>query len=114
MRLLGKLIGLCLILVGIYFLGQNIIFTTQTAAYWWRDISAAGSVIAVVAGILILLYAPRGAKETGWLLVGLGILLVFVSGGVILRPTSLWTLFLAFVSLAGGYQLIRTGRIYFM
>jgi hypothetical protein len=110
MRLLGKLIGLALVLSGIYFLGQNIIFTTQTSAYWWRDISAAGSVISLLAGVLMLLNG-REMKQMGWILIGLGIVLVFVSGGVILRPTSLWTLFLALVLLVGGYNLITTGRI---
>jgi hypothetical protein len=111
MRLFGKLIGLLLILAGIYFLGQNIIFTTQVATYWWRDLSASGSVISILAGLLILLYGDRSLREMGWILVGLGIVLVFVSGKVILRPTSLWTFFLAFASLIGGFQLITTGRI---
>ncbi|HEY9658267.1 MAG TPA: hypothetical protein V6C65_07430 [Allocoleopsis sp.] len=113
MRWMSKLIGLALLLVGVYFLGQNIIFTTRLALFWWRDISAAGSVIAMVTGILLLFYGGRGVRETGWLLVGLGILLVFVSGGVILRPTSLWTLFLSLISLTGGYQLLTTGRLNF-
>ncbi|HEY9662216.1 MAG TPA: hypothetical protein V6C65_27490 [Allocoleopsis sp.] len=113
MRWMSKLIGLALLLVGVYFLGQNIIFTTRLALFWWRDISAAGSVIAMVTGILLLFYGGRGIRETGWLLVGLGILLVFVSGGVILRPTSLWTLFLSLISLTGGYQLLTTGRLNF-
>lgn len=113
MRWISKLIGLALLLVGIYFLGQNIIFTTRLAAYWWRDISAAGSVVAIVAGVLMLFYGGRSIRETGWLLVGLGILLVFVSGGVILRPTSLWTFFLSLLSLTGGYQLLTAGRLNF-
>jgi hypothetical protein len=104
-QLLTKLIGLALMLVGIYFLGQNIIFTTQVAPYWWRDIPAASSVIAILSGILILLFARPGTRNTGWILVGLGIVLVFLSGGVVLKPTSLWTFFLAFVSLIGGYRL---------
>lgn len=110
MRLLGKLVGLALVLTGIYFLGQNIIFTTQTSPYWWRDISAAGSVVSLLSGVLMLLHG-RGMRQMGWILVGLSILLVFVSGGVVLRPTSLWTLFLALISLVGGYKLITTGRI---
>jgi hypothetical protein len=113
MRLLLKLVGLALLLVGVYFLGQNIIFTTQTAAYWWRDISAAGSVLAVTSGVVALLFFNRSAGGLGWVLVGLGILLVFVSGGVVLKPTSLWTFFLAFVSLVAGLQLITTGRLRF-
>ena len=111
MRLLNKLIGLALVLVGIYFLGQNIIFTTQVSPYWWRDIPAAGSVIAIVSGIAMLVLGGRDIRQTGWLFVGLGILLVFLSGGVVLRPTSLWTLFLCFVCLLGGSKLITTGRI---
>jgi hypothetical protein len=113
MRLLLKLVGLALLLVGIYFLGQNIIFTTQTAAYWWRDISAAGSVLAVTSGVVALLFFNRSAGGLGWVLVGLGILLVFISGGVVLKPTSLWTFFLAFVSLVAGLQLITTGKLRF-
>ena len=106
MQLLTKVIGLALMLVGIYFLGQNIIFTTHTVHYWWRDIPAAGSVIALLSGILILLFAGSGVRQRGWVLVGIGIVLVFLSAGVVLKPTSLWTFFLAFVSLIGGYRLI--------
>lgn len=109
MQLLIRLIGLVLMLIGVYFLGQNIIFTTQTP-YWWRDIPAAGSVVVTLSGILVLLFARR-ERDFGWILVGLGIVLVFLSGGVVLKPTSLWTFFLAFISLAGGWSLIRTGRI---
>lgn len=112
MRLLAKFVGLLLVLAGIYFLGENIIFTSQIARYWWRDLSAAGAVLTTIAGILMLLHG-RGAKELGWVLVILGIALVFVNGSVILRPTSLWTFFLAFVSLVGGYKLITTGRLNF-
>ncbi|MBD2459860.1 hypothetical protein H6G89_02275 [Oscillatoria sp. FACHB-1407] len=111
MRFLSKLVGLVLIVLGIYFLGQNIVFTTQVAAYWWRDISATGAVVFVLSGILVLVFGRRSVKETGWLLVGIGIVLVFLSGGVILRPTSLWTFFLSFVSLIVGFRFLTTGRM---
>ena len=113
MRLLTKLIGLALLLVGVYFLGQNIIFTTRISPFWWRDISATGSVLALTAGIVSLIFFRRAVGELGWILVGLGILLVFVSGKVILMPTSLWYLFLSFASLAAGFKLITTGRLNF-
>lgn len=113
MQSLSKLIGLALILVGIYFLGQNIIFTTQVARYWWSNIPATGAVLSVLSGILILVTGRRSFRETGWLLVGVGIVLVFLSGGVILRPTSLWNFFLAFVALISGYKLLTTGRMDF-
>lgn len=113
MRLFSKLIGLALVLIGIYFLGQNIHFTTYTSRFWWRDIPAAGSVLSLLGGILVLLFGGRGIRESGWILVGLGIVLVFLSGGVVLRPTSLWTFFVAFCSLIGGYKLLSTGRLNF-
>ncbi len=112
MRLLGKLVGLGLLLLGIYFLGQNIIFTSRIANYWWQDIPAAGSVLAMLAGILTLIYG-REARSLGWLFIGVGIALVFISGKVVLQPTSLWTFFLAFFSFASGMQLITTGRLRF-
>lgn len=113
MQFLGKLLGLLLVLVCIYFLGQNIIFTSQTTFYWWRNIPAAGSVLSLVSGVLILLYGGRSTKELGWILVGLAIVLVFISAGVLLRPTSLWTLFLSFMFLIAGFQLVTTGRVNF-
>ncbi|MDX2212425.1 MAG: hypothetical protein SFY66_03970 [Oculatellaceae cyanobacterium bins.114] len=60
-----------------------------------------------------MIFDRRSFKETGWLLVGTGIVLVFLSGGVILRPTSLWTFFLAFVAMMAGFKLITTGRVDF-
>jgi len=111
MRLLTRLLGLILILLGIYFIGQNIFFTTQMSPYWWRDISAAGSVISIIAGLIMTIYFSQELGNVGWILVILGILLVFVSGRVILRPTSLWYFFLSFTSLIAGFSLLRTGRV---
>ena len=111
MRFFTKLVGLALLFVGIYFLGQNIFFTTQVSPYWWRDISATGSVLAITGGIISLLFFRRTIGEISWILIGLGIILVFVSGRVILRPTSLWYFFVSFASLIAGFKLILTGRL---
>ncbi|NEP15034.1 MAG: hypothetical protein F6K14_33650 [Symploca sp. SIO2C1] len=113
MRFFIKLVGLALVFVGIYFLGQNIFFTTQISPYWWRDISATASVLTITGGIISILFFRRAVGELGWILIGLGIILVFVSGRVILRPTSLWYFFLSFASLIAGFKLITTGRIDF-
>ncbi|MFB2981225.1 hypothetical protein [Microseira sp. BLCC-F43] len=111
MRLLTKLVGLVLLIVGVYFVGQNIIFTTQVSPFWWSDLSAAGSVLAITTGIISLLFFRRIVGDLGWGLVILGILLIFVSGRVVLLPTSLWYFFLSFVSLIAGFRLITTGRL---
>jgi len=107
----GKLIGLALVLIGIYFLGQNIIFTTKISPYWYQDISAGSSVIAILLGIMSLVFLDRESGVIGWFLIGLGIALVFVSGRVILKPTSLWYLFVSFSSLTAGLQIMRGGRL---
>ena len=111
MRLLTKLAGLVLLVVGVYFVGQNIIFTTQVSRFWWSDISAAGAVLAITTGIISLLFFRHIIGDLGWGLVVLGILLIFVSGRVVLLPTSLWYFFLSFVSLIAGFRLITTGRL---
>ncbi len=111
MRSLISLLGLGLLLLGLYFLGQNIVFTTQTSPYWWKDISAAGAVISVTSGIISLLFFGRSLGTIGWVLIGLGVVLAFASGGLIVKPTSLWTFFVAMLAFVMGFQLIQTGRI---
>lgn len=111
MRVLGKILGLALIVLGIYFIGQNVIFSTRYAYGRWRDISAAFSVVSLCAGVLTLVYGKSASKSTGWVLIALGIISVFFSGGVFLRPTSLWQFLVALMSMASGFQLLTTGRI---
>lgn len=110
---MSRLLGIALVLLGLYFLGQNIIFATQYSPYFWRDIPASASVLAIMGGIISLLFFPRQTGNLGWILLGAGAILVFLSGGVILKPTSLWNFVIAFSALAGGFQLITQGRIRF-
>jgi hypothetical protein len=110
---MSRLLGIALLIIGIYFLGQNIIFTTHYSPYFWRDIPAAASVLAIMGGVISLLFFSRETGNLGWILLGVGAVLVFLSGGVILRPTSLWSFFVAFATLAAGFQLITQGRIRF-
>lgn len=111
MRSVKFLVGLLLVLVGIYFLGQNIIFTTQTTGYWWRPLSAAGTVLAMTAGVISLTWFGRSGQQTGWILIGVAIALAIASGGLIIRPTSLWTFFVAMLSLTGGFRLMQGRNI---
>ncbi|MDJ0674911.1 MAG: hypothetical protein QNJ36_05960 [Calothrix sp. MO_167.B42] len=110
MRLFLRLLGLGFIIGGIYILGQNIIFTTNPYPYWWRGISADGSIISLMSGIMILIFAPRSMKRLGFISVAVAIALIFVSSKAILNPTSLWQFFLSFTMIAGGYQTLTTGR----
>jgi len=101
------LVGLGLVVIGVYFLGQNIIFTTQTAGYWWRPLSAAGTVLSLMAGIVSLTFFGRSGQTAGWFFIGLGMVLAIASGGLVIRPTSLWTFFVAMMSFVGGFRLMQ-------
>jgi hypothetical protein len=109
---MSTICGLALIIVSIYFLGQNIVFATHYYS-WWHRTSATGSVLALVAGIGSLTFLRREMGNFGWIFIAIGIILVFVSGGVILQPTSLWTFCVAMLSFASGYQLLTRGKIRF-
>ncbi len=109
--MMPKLLGILLFVIGVYFLGQNIIIATTYSPYWWRDIPAAASVLTIMCGMLSLLFFRHIVGNLGWILLIIGVILVFLSGGIILKPTSLWEFFIAFAALAGGLQLITQGRI---
>ncbi len=110
---MSTILGLALIITSIYFLGQNIIFTSGYYSYWWQGTPAAASVMAILAGVISLTWWRQTIGNVGWILIATGIVLVFFNGGVVLRPTSLWTLGVSLLSFAAGYQLITRGRIRF-
>jgi hypothetical protein len=112
MRLLIQLIGLALMLLGIYFLGKNIFFTTNVSPYWWRGIAADASIFLLVGGICLLVFMPLGfMKQLGWVFVAGGIVCIFISSRAILNPTSLWQFFVSIISMTFGYRLLATGRL---
>ncbi len=109
--MLARLLGLFFILLAIYVLGQNIYLTTNVYPYWWRGIAADGSILLLTTGIVFLAVLPSSGKFLGWIAMGVGILLVFLSSRVILNPTTLWQFILATASFVSGYQLLTRGRI---
>ncbi len=106
MSLLMKFIGLILIGVGIYFLGNNIFFTSHAYPYLWRGIAADASILALISGVMMLVFLPAREKSWGWIPIGFGIILVFISSRAILNPTSLWQFLVSFTSMAIGYKLL--------
>ncbi|MBD2655089.1 MULTISPECIES: hypothetical protein [Synechocystis] len=111
MALIARLIGIVLIGTGIYFLGNNIIFTTNVYPYFWRGIAADGSILALIAGVMMLVFLPAREKSWGWIPIIIGVVLVFFSSRAILNPTSLWQFLLSFASMAVGYKLATQGRL---
>ncbi|TVP60302.1 MAG: hypothetical protein EA343_17770 [Nodularia sp. (in: Bacteria)] len=112
-RLLIKLIGISLLFVGIYFFAQNIIFVTNYHRFYYRRIPSTISVVAIMSGIFSLLFFRRETGNLGWFFLAIGLVLVFLSGGVIFRSTSLWNLLVALGALTSGYQLLNTGKLRF-
>ncbi|AFY69674.1 hypothetical protein Pse7367_1382 [Thalassoporum mexicanum PCC 7367] len=109
---LSKLLGLGLLIVGMYFLSRNIIFTIGYGQYWWVDLSAAFSVITAIIGVTCIFFL-KGLADFGWWLIGLSIIFVYFSSGVILRPTSLWTFLVAFACFMAGFKLLFLPKSYF-
>ncbi len=110
---MSQLFGLLLLLAGMYFLGQNIVFSTYYSPYFWRNLPALGSVLAIMGGVTSLLFFRRQTGGLGWGLLIFGIVLVFLSGGVVLKPTSLWSFMIAFAALISGFKLMTEGRLRF-
>jgi hypothetical protein len=111
MRLLSRLLGLGLLLLGIYFLGKNIYFTNDIYPYWWRGVAADASILFLTMGVLMFFLLPRDNKELAGIAIAIGIIAVFLSSRAILQPTSLWQFVLSLASFTGGYQLFSTGRL---
>ncbi len=110
---MSKILGLALILVGIYALSKQIDFTTQYYSSWLQKTSATASVLALLAGISSLTFWRRELGNFGWIFIAIGIILVFMNGAVILKPTSMWTFFVSMLAFASGYRLLTRGRIRF-
>ena len=111
--IMTTILGLALIVASIYFLGQNIVFTTHYYYDWWHKTTATVSVLALLAGVSSLTVWRREMGSVGWILIGVGIVSVFLSGGVILQPTSLWTFFVSMLAFFSGYQILTSGKIRF-
>ncbi len=108
--LMQKLLGILFVIAGIYVLGQNIMFSTYYSPFFWRNLPAMGSVLAIMGGVVSLIVFPQQTGKFGWILITAGVILVFLTGGVFLKPTSLWNFLVAFGAIAVGYKLLFTRR----
>lgn len=112
-RLLIKLIGVGLMMAGIYFFANNIIIFSSYYTIFLRRLPGQLSGLALISGIFSLLFFRRETGNLGWFLIAIGLTLVFFSGGVYFKATTLWNLFMAVGALAFGYQLLNTGKVRF-
>ena len=110
-RFISRTVGLGLVILGIYLLSQNIIFTNSYYSGWFRGLAADVSVLSLTVGVTSLFLLGAKQKWIGWWLIGFGIFCVFFSGHVILRPTTAWQFIISVVSFSAGYQLFTKGDI---
>ncbi len=117
MKALAKLLGLCLMLFGIYYLGQNVVFDMPGRYYAYRYafrlVSAKTSVLLLAAGVMGLVFLPNRSKGWAWGAVIGAIVLVFASGSIWLQPTNLWQFLVALLAMVSGYRLMLTGKVQF-
>lgn len=104
--LFTKLIGLALVLGGIGFLSSSVVIGTFTILY----IPALGSIVLVIAGVLTLTYGCD-YRNLGWILITVGVVMAFASGGIVLHSMTLLSFLLAFGAISSGYQLFTAGRV---
>ncbi len=102
--------GLLLVLLGLYFLGKNIVFTTRYLPFFWQDISAAGVVLCIAGGVAALILLDEGFRKAGWVFIFFGIILVFVNARVFIKPTSLWSFFCGITSMFAGFKIMHGSR----
>jgi hypothetical protein len=111
---MSQLFGIVLLLAGLYFLGQNIMFSTSYSPYFWRSLPAQGSVLAIMGGVISLLVFPRQTGKFGWVLLIFGVVLVFLSGGIFPEANEPLELLIAFTALIAGFKLLTEGRLRFL
>jgi hypothetical protein len=73
-------------------------------------IPALGSILVVTAGVLTLTYG-RANRNLGWILIAVGVVAAFASGGIVLHSMTLLSFLLAFAGMSAGYQLFTAGSV---
>lgn len=105
-----RILGLLCILAGFYFIGQNIIFTTSRSPSFWMDVAANGAALVTLLGILTIIFGGSDTRSLGYGLLGVGALLIFLSGRVFLRPTSLFHFTAGFLAMAAGWYMFSSNQ----
>lgn len=101
-------------LIGLYYLGQNIFIVTNVTPYWWRGIAADLSILLLTLGLLKLLLLPlRSMNRLEWPFVVLGLICVGISGRALIAPQTLGLFVLTITLFGFGYRLFALSRLRF-
>lgn len=106
------LIGLALLAGGGYLFLDTVMVTSNFRSLWgWGYGSFGLSLIPLFIGVALLFF--NGRSVPGWVLTGLGVVIIFVGVlarmTVYIRPTSLFNVILILVLIAAGVGLVARG-----
>ena len=102
MKEISKALGMALLVGGLYLLAKDIVFFTHS----WGGIAALSSVLALVVGVLLLVFGPKEQKSLGWVAIAVGVVLLIAGSRAHVNSVSLWQFLVAFGCMAGGYKLL--------
>lgn len=106
-----RFVGLILIFVGLYVLGENIIFVSPARMFNLSNPTAIAVLVFAVGGVIALIMFRRQTGPWGWVAIGVAIAIALASGQILIRPLSLWMLVLGLVPAIAGFQLMLKGRL---
>jgi hypothetical protein len=105
-----RLAGLGLFFFGFWFLGQNIIFSSQISLFTFRGLAAGGSLVLLIGGISTFLFGSPQSRNAGFIMLLLSVVLIFMGGIITITPTSLAEVFIGIAAMIFGGRMITSGR----
>jgi hypothetical protein len=104
MNLFIRVVGFLIMILGIKFLAGSLIIGSAGFIY------NLPTVLLVVAGVTILNYG-WGDRRFGWLLIIIGIVVAFASGGIAIVPVTLFAFGVAMLAIVNGYSMLSSGKV---
>lgn len=104
---MGRIAGIILFVFGFWFIGQNIIISSSFSLFSWQGVSAGGAVILMAIGVI---GAFTGNEEylPGYIgSIIASIILVYVTGTIVIYPTSFAEVFIGTALMGVGLRLIQ-------
>jgi len=110
---MARFFGYILFLGGFWFISQNVVFSSRVSFFTWQGISAGGSVVLLVGGLIGFFFGAENMRLPSMAAVAGSLVLILLSGTLYIQPTSLAEVFIGFVAIAAGGSLIQGRKINF-
>jgi hypothetical protein len=110
----ARLIGFVLLAVGIVFLGQNVIFSSNAFSIFpfrWQTIPAGGCLVGLLCGMAGLIFGGKGYLGASIASLIAGALFGFFAGVIRVMPTSLAEVFIGICLMVLGARVMIDGNL---